>query len=281
MRGGRLGSLPSRMAARVVSTVLLCVVQCQRICLSATHNSFSSNEGPYLAILQPEDQFDLFAVNQLLLDLRSHPALLLVWLPCPRADVEYVRHRLVFSQFVVSVVATRCSLCARMRSGNAPRTAPSALGWAWVWLLRLSASMRVWRSLQRAEGHSAVRDHCEYCAVACVEARMAAGSPPPTSDFHHPGSRKGHSARAHRQRTAVLRGWPACPLQENRSQPPRCMPRATSRRPCVRMSRSTHSPCSLLKVRVSIRCPATIMRVLSIFEVVPTCAAKTRGNSLH
>ena len=114
--GGRLGSLPVWMATSVVSTVLLCASSV-RVLLQSTYRSAplhlllqqSRRCAPslpcllaaaaaaaaaltHLAVLQLEDQLDLVAVDLLLRDLRGHPALGRVGLPCPRPNVVDVRH---------------------------------------------------------------------------------------------------------------------------------------------------------------------------------------------
>lgn len=103
--GGRLASLPSRMAVSVVSKSFFCVQRQRRVCGVHTCCSLLYTESPitilqkrtYLAVLQLEHQLHFVALNDLVDHLGGHPALLLVGLPCPRAHVENVCHRLELS----------------------------------------------------------------------------------------------------------------------------------------------------------------------------------------
>jgi hypothetical protein len=53
--------------------------------------------GTYLAIFDIEDQLHFVALYLLVCDRRGHPALGDIGLPCPRADLENVRHRVLLS----------------------------------------------------------------------------------------------------------------------------------------------------------------------------------------
>ncbi len=98
IRGGKFGSLPLWRPSADTSTVLVyAIAGRESVIRKQASSSVSSNNAmwmwwAYLAILKLEHKGDLVSIYRLVDDLRGHPALSRVGLPCSGAHIVALRH---------------------------------------------------------------------------------------------------------------------------------------------------------------------------------------------